>query len=79
MCGWPISIALLIWHFNSCCVLFLVYQTYKSLQRSIYNLIFTQYNTLCSINVLRAWAADARLTQAFAMASVTGAYYCLDA
>ena len=31
------------------------------------------------INILRAWAADARLTQAFAMASVTGASYCPDA
>ena len=81
MHGWPISIALLIWKFNSCRVLFLVYQTYKSLQHSIYHLIFAQYNTLYShkINILRAWAADARLTGAFAMASVTGANYCPDA
>ena len=79
MRGRPISIALLIWHFNSYCVLFLVYQTYKSLKHSIYHLIFAQHNSLCSINILGVWAADVRLTQAFVMASLTGANYCPDA
>ena len=57
----------------------MVYQAYKSLLHCIYHLIFTQWNTLCSIKILCVWVADARLTQAFATASITGANYCPDA
>ena len=35
MYGRPLTIELLLWLFDSCCVLFLVYQTYKSLKHSV--------------------------------------------
>ena len=35
--------------FYSCCVLFFIYQAYKSLLHSVNYLIFAQKNTLCGI------------------------------
>ena len=78
---WPISIALLIWKFDSCFVLFLSLSNLQitlTLYLSL-NFCTIQYLVQHKINILRAWAADARLTRAFAMASVTGTNYCPDA
>ena len=44
-----------------------------------FNFCTIQYIVQHKINILRAWAVDARLTRAFAIASVTGANYCPDA
>ena len=81
MRGWTISIALLIWKFDSCCVLFLSLSNLQITLTLYLSLNFRtiQYLVQHKINILRVWATDVRLTRVFAMASVTGTNYCPDA
>ena len=71
-----VSIALLIWNLT-----LPVCHSYSIKPTNHFNTLFAiaQYNTLCTINILRAWVVDWRLTQAFAMANVIGANHCPDA
>ena len=46
---WPISFPLLLWLFDSYCVLLRVNKNYNSFLHSVYCLNFAQWNTLCSI------------------------------
>ena len=61
---------------NHICWITHVLQTWSTKCAS-YVILKCIYANTCffAVNILRVWAADARLTQAFAMASVTGINY----